>query len=167
MPWCFRLNEKHLQILVSLLGLKHLIWMPLSVNRTGHVQIDTSGREIVAIRAIGSVSGMEQGWKEGHKHGVIAAQFLDGWPKDEQKALAALPVKQLQAASAAMSRDVPCIPGYVTIGQERDIVVNYIREQQKKNPFITIAKTYHVVWLAFQEAFLCPAQATKPPDAVK
>src|SRR5712664_1944931 len=31
------------------------------------------------------VSGLEQGWKEGHEHGVVAAQFPEGWQKDEQK----------------------------------------------------------------------------------
>lgn len=64
---------------------------------------------------LGFVSGLQQGWKEGHEHGVIAAQFPDGWPTDEKKALAALPVKQLDAAGRAMTVDVPCIPGYVII----------------------------------------------------
>jgi hypothetical protein len=51
---------------------------------------------------IGYVAGLTEGWKEGHEHGVVAAQFPDGWPRDEKKALSALPEKQLQAASAAM-----------------------------------------------------------------
>jgi hypothetical protein len=114
------------------------------------------------------VSGLEQGWKEGHEHGVMAAQFPEGWPNDEQKALATLTTKQLQASHAAMTVDIPCIPDYVTIGQKRDIVVNYIREQEKKGNFlITSALASRVVWLAFQEAFRCPAQPTKLPDAAK
>ena len=72
---------------------------------------------------IGYLSGLEQGWKEGHEHGVMAAQFPEGWPKDQTKALAALPLKQLQSGQIAMRIDVPCIPDYVTIGQKRDIVV--------------------------------------------
>lgn len=108
------------------------------------------------------VAGMIDGWKDGHEHGVAAAQFGDEWPKDEKKAFEALPLKQLQSASAAMSRDVPCIPDYVTIGQERDIVVKYIRDQQSKGNFlIGIALTPHVMWLAYQEAFQCPAVAAK------
>jgi hypothetical protein len=68
-----------------------------------------------------------------------------------------------------MSIDVPCVPDYVTVGQERDIVVKYIRDQEKQgNPFIRMALMSRIVWLAFQSAFLCPAQPTKqPPDAVK
>jgi hypothetical protein len=100
-------------------------------------------------------------------HGVAAAQFPEGWPQDEKKALSALPLKQLQVASAAMNVDVPCIPDYVTIGQERDILVKYIREQQTKNPFISAAMTHRVIWLAFQQAFQCPARATKPTDAAQ
>lgn len=103
---------------------------------------------------IGYVAGLIDGWREGHEHGVAAAQFPDGWPKDEQKALAALPLKQLQGASAAMKLDVPCIPDYVTIGQERDILVKYIRD----NPFVGIALTQRVMWLAFQQAFPCTMQ---------
>ena len=117
---------------------------------------------------MGYVAGLIEGWKEGHEHGVVAAQFPEGWPQDEKKALAALPPKQLQAGQAAMTVDVPCIPDYVTIGQERDIVVKYIRDQEKKgNPFIALALTPRVLWLAFQEAFQCPAHATRPPDVVK
>lgn len=102
------------------------------------------------------VAGLEQGWKEGHEHGVLAAQFPNGWPKDETKALAALPVKQLEAGQAAMTIDVPCIPDYVTLGQQVDIIVKYIREQEKKgNAFISVSLTRRVMWLAYQEAFPC------------
>lgn len=121
-----------------------------------------------ATMCLGFVAGLHLGWKEGHEHGVVAAQFPDGWPKDEKKALAALPLKQLQAVTSAMNVDVPCIPDYVTIGQERDIIVKYIREQQKTNPFINLARTSRVAYLAFQETFFCPAQPTKStPDPAK
>jgi hypothetical protein len=102
------------------------------------------------------VDGLIEGWKEGHEHGVTAAQFPDGWPEDEEKAIKALPLKQLQASNAAMKIDVPCIPDYVTIGQERDIIVKYVRES--KNPFISVAMTHRVMWLAFQQAFPCKMQ---------
>ncbi len=114
------------------------------------------------------VSGLEQGWKEGHEHGVVATQFPEGWPKDEKKALAALPFKQLQAGQAAMTIDVPCIPDYVTIGQERDIIVKYMRESEKKgNFFLSLDLTSHMMWLAFQDAFPCPVQPAKPSDTIK
>jgi hypothetical protein len=114
------------------------------------------------------LSGLSQGWKAGHEHGVAAAQFPEGWPKDEEKAVKSLPPKQLQAALTAMSSDVPCIPDYVTIGQHRDIVVKYIRDQEKQgNPFMGVALSSRIVYLAFQAAFPCAAQPPKPPDAVK
>lgn len=104
------------------------------------------------------VVGLIEGWKEGHEHGVLAAQFPNALPQDEKKALSTLPLKQLQAATAAMKTDVQCIPDYVNIGQEKDILVKYIREQQKTNPFIGIAMTHRVIWLAFQQAFPCTLQ---------
>jgi hypothetical protein len=97
------------------------------------------------------ISGLEQGWKEGHEHGVTAAQFPGGWPKDEQKALSNLSTKQLEASLAAMKVDVPCIPTYVTLAQERDILVKFIREHS----LLTVAMTSRVMWLAFQDAFAC------------
>jgi hypothetical protein len=128
----------------------------------------TAQRTAEVVMCLAYVSGLEQGWKEGHEHGVVAAQFPEGWPKDESKGLASLPVKQLGTAKAAMSIDVPCVPDYIMIGQKRDIVVRYIQEQEKKGNFlIPIALTSHVVWLAFQEAFQCPAQSAKPPDPAK
>lgn len=125
----------------------------------------TTDRTTEVIMCLSFVSGLELGWKEGHEHGVAAAQFPDGWPKDESKALAALPLKQLQAAQAAMTVDVPCIPDYVTLGQKRDIIVKYIQEQEKQGNFaIPMAFTWRVAWLAFQQAFYCPTKETKPAD---
>jgi hypothetical protein len=126
----------------------------------------TVQRTAEVAMCLGYLSGLEQGWKEGHENGVVAAQFPEGWPKDEKKALAALPQKQLQASSAAVKVDVPCIPDWVTIGQKRDIVVKYLRDQEK-HPFMTMALTAWVVWLAYHEAFPCPAQVPKQPDAPK
>jgi hypothetical protein len=107
---------------------------------------------------LGYVVGVKKGWREGHEHGVVAAQFPDGWPKDEQKALSALPLKQLQAARAAMKIDVPCIPDYVTVGQMRDILVKFIRE----NPLLGVAMTSRVMWLAYQQAFPCTLEPKYP-----
>src|SRR5579864_1457380 len=118
-----------------------------------------SDRMIEVSMCFAYMRGLIDGWKEGHEHGVAAAQFPDGWPKDEEKSIKALPLKQLEAASAAMKRDVPCEPSYVTQGQERDIVLKYIHAQESKGNFlIGMALTSHVTYLAFQEAFLCPAK---------
>src|SRR5581483_8575499 len=107
---------------------------------------------------IAYVAGLVEGWKEGHEHGVLAAQFPSAWPQDEKRALSTLPLKQLQAATAAMKTDVPCFPDYVNIGQEKDLLLKYIREQEKTNPFIGVAMTHRVMWLAFQQAFPCTLQ---------
>jgi hypothetical protein len=118
----------------------------------------TDDRLAEETMCLGYMAGLIEGWKEGHEHGVTAAQFPDGWPQDEKKALSTLPLKQLQAANAAMNVDVPCIPDYVNVGQERDILVKYIRDQQKTNLFIGIAMTHRIIYLAFQEAFSCKLQ---------
>jgi hypothetical protein len=138
--------------------------LPSELPQKLYQEMDNRVAEVATFFAY--LAGLIEGWKEGHEHGVIAAQFPDGWPADEKKALAALPLKQFNAATAAMTVDVPCIPDYVTIGQERDIVVKFIR----KNMLLTMGMTRRVVWLAFQEAFPCPAHPAQPPqipDAVK
>lgn len=138
----------------------------LSKEQTGTLKSAPVGQTMEALKkamddrlaeeamCLAYVAGLAEGWKEGHEHGVTAAQFPDGWPEDEEKAVKALPLKQLQAANAAMKVDVPCIPDYVTIGQMRDILAKYIRE----HPLIDPAMTHHVIWLAFQQAFPCTLQ---------
>jgi hypothetical protein len=116
---------------------------------------ETDNRVAEVAMCYGYLEGIIEGWKEGHEHGVAAAQFPNGWPTDEKKALAALPVKQLDAVRAAVTVDVPCIPDYVTVGQEREIVVKYIQSMTKANFFMAEVHTPRVVYLAFQQAFPC------------
>jgi hypothetical protein len=54
-----------------------------------------------------------------------------------------------------MKVGVPCIPDYITIGQENDILVKYIQ----KNPLLSLALTSRVIEAAFHDAFPCPAQS--------
>lgn len=116
---------------------------------------------------IAYVVGLEDGWQEGHEHGVIAAQFPGAWPKDEQAALKTLPLKQLETGSTAMKTDVPCIPDYVTTGQRVDIILEYIREQEKQNPFYRAVPMRRVIYFAYQKTFVCPATAAQPPITAK
>lgn len=117
--------------------------LPSEMPEALYRQMDNRMAEVTMC--FGYLGGLIEGWKEGHEHGVIAAQFPDAWPTDEKKALDGLPLKQVQAASAAMKTDVPCIPDYVTIGQERDILIKFIQ----KNPLLRIALTRRVLWLAY------------------
>ena len=108
------------------------------------------------VMCLAYLRGLADGWKEGHEHGVAAAQFSDGWPKDEKKAWESLTTKQLEAAKAAFSRDVPCEPDYVTAGQERDIVLKFMRDYERKTSgLIRISLTSRMAYLAFQEKFTC------------
>lgn len=119
-------------------------------------------RMVEVAMCFGYLTGLVDGWQEGHEHGVMAAQFPNAWPKDEKKALATLSSKQLSEANAAMKLDVPCIPDYVTLEQKQDIVVKFIQ----KNMLLTLARTTRVVWAAFEEAFPCPAHS-QSPDTTK
>jgi hypothetical protein len=119
-------------------------------------QMDNRMAEV--MMCFGYLAGLTEGWKEGHEHGVVAAQFPKGWPNDVKKGLAHLPLKQVETVQAAMTVDVPCIPDSTTIGEERDVVVKFIR----KDMSLTTALTSRVVPLAFREAFPCSAQ---PPTS--
>src|SRR5271170_5640166 len=51
--------------------------------------VDQMGKEMAdrtteVVMCFGYVAGLIEGWKDGHEHGVIAAQFPDAWPKDEK-----------------------------------------------------------------------------------
>jgi hypothetical protein len=77
--------------------------LPSEMPEALYRQMDNRMAEVTMC--FGYLGGLIEGWKEGHEHGVIAAQFPDAWPTDEQKALAGLPLKQLQAVNAAMNTD--------------------------------------------------------------
>lgn len=68
------------------------------------------------------LTGLVEGWKEGHEHGVMAAYFPAGAPLPEAlpAALKSLPDKDLEAANAAMKNDVPCLPDHITFGELND-----------------------------------------------
>jgi hypothetical protein len=103
----------------------------------------------------GYVTGIYEGWKEGHEHGVVAAHFPDGIPADESAALKKLPLAEIQSASRAMNVDVPCLPDQVSFGDLQRVVLKHIREEVKKNPFMGLASTSRAVPLALSAEYPC------------
>lgn len=109
---------------------------------------------------IGYLTGLKEGWKEGHEHGVMAAHFPGGVPRGlaEAEAWKSMPTEELRAMGAEMKNDVPCLPEHLTVGQLNDAVIQYIRRQ---NPIMLIVPTARMVPAAMQDAFPCPAEGTK------
>ena len=90
-------------------------------------------------------------------------------PRDEPTALKSLSDKELEAASAAMKNDVPCLPEHITFGELSDVVVKYIRGQLVQHSLLSIAPTFRMVPLALRDTFPCPAAkpGTQPASRIR
>jgi hypothetical protein len=114
---------------------------------------------------IGYLTGLIEGWQEGHDQGVLAAHFPAGVPRNESDPfhadLKSVSSNELQAMSAALKNDVPCLPDRLTNGETMDVVIKYIRDFSLKNPFLwQVFPTSRFVAPALRGAFPCPASAT-------
>ncbi len=107
--------------------------------------------------------GLYEGWKEGHKHGVLAAKFPAGIPRDLSTAVNSLPGEELEATAAAFENDVPCIPDDTTDGELYDIVVKYLRDHIEGRPFSNFLLMRTVFPVALREAFPCPVAEPATP----
>ena len=107
------------------------------------------------------LTGIAEGFKDGHEHGVVAAQFPEGFPKDEPAALKTLPLKQLNAASGAMKSDVHCLPEHISFGELNNTVVKYTRDAINKNGLMSLVPTYRMVQFALRDSYPCTADTSK------
>jgi Ssp1 endopeptidase immunity protein Rap1a len=114
---------------------------------------------------LGYLTGLIDGWKEGHEHGVVAAHFTAGFPQDEFAAFKAMPEKERQDMGVAFKVDVPCLPDKVTLGELRDIVVKWI--QDSKDPLLSELRTSRAVELALRAAFPCTSPKAASPVVQK
>ncbi len=115
---------------------------------------------------LGYLKGLMEGWQEGHEHGVMAAHFPDGVPRDVTNAVKSLPDKEIDAMGAEFKNGVPCLREHISIGGIREIVVNYIRDQVTASPLMGLVPTSRMFPLALLAAFPCPTvkPAVKPSD---
>src|SRR5215469_18483851 len=81
------------------------------------------------------LTGLKEGWEEGHAHGVEAVFFPDGVPLNISGGFKSLCTKELEAANKAMSDDVQCLPEHLTLGDLKDGVINSMRDEIRANPF--------------------------------
>jgi hypothetical protein len=108
------------------------------------------------------LSGVVEAFKEGHEHGVVATYFTKGFPNtvgEERAFWKALPVKDLEAASAAMKNDVYCLPDTIALGALNDIVITLIRAREKESGFTDAAPTIHMITGALHQAYPCAASS--------
>ena len=112
----------------------------------------------------GYLTGLYEGWKEGHEHGVLAAKFPAGVPRDLSTALKSLSDEELESTLAAFDNDVPCIPDHITSGELREVVVKYLRrEVEGKILFFEILLTSRMFPEALREAYPCPVAKPATP----
>ena len=104
---------------------------------------------------LGYLAGLIEGWREGHAHGVVAAHFSAGVPRDVPTALESLSIKEREAVGAAIINDVPCLPEQITVGELEEAILKHIRGQLDQNSFLRIAPTCAMVPRALREAFPC------------
>jgi hypothetical protein len=118
------------------------------------------------LLCLGYTTGIYEGWKEGHEHGVIAAHFPEGFPVDESAALKKLSLAELRVTSRAMSVDVPCMPDSLSFGDMQKAVINYLRDDVKKNAFMGLMLTSRAVPRALTATYACPAEKPETTGSV-
>jgi hypothetical protein len=104
---------------------------------------------------LGYLTGLKEGWEEGHVHGVEAVFFPDGVALDISDGVKSLSTKELEAANKAMNNDVPCLPEHATLGDLKDGVIKYMRDQIRANPVLSIAPTSRLFPTSLRRAFPC------------
>jgi hypothetical protein len=101
---------------------------------------------------IAYLEGIEEGWQEGHEHGVVAMQFPGNYPRDLKAALNTVSQQQLKDASLAMNTDVPCEPENLTSGDRLRKVLDYMRSHQL---LLVLTLSSRVIPLALRESYPC------------
>lgn len=109
------------------------------------------------------LTGVYDGWEEGHEHGVLAAKFPAGVPRDLSTALKSLSLEEVRTTLAAFKNDVPCTPNDMTFGQLQEVVVKYLRREVEKKPLFTLLLTSRMFLGALREAFPCPVAKPATP----
>ena len=113
---------------------------------------------------LGYLTGLYEGWKEGHEHGVLAATFPAGVPRDLETALKSLSLKELEAVRAAFENDVPCTPDDMTFGELQAVVVKYFCREFEEDPLSSILLTSRKFPEALRDAFPCPVAKPATPQ---
>lgn len=118
------------------------------------------------------VSGIIDGWQEGHDHGVLAVYFPEGVPQrsDLVTALKSLSDKDFETYRAANSNDILCLPDRITFGQILEAALKSLREQTTAIPAFRLLPTFRMVIPALQSAYPCPTgsvRVTSIPDGAE
>lgn len=119
------------------------------------------------VLCVGYVSGLYEGWKEGHDHGVLVANLHAAVPLDPSPVLKSMPTKEITAIDTEMKTDIPCVPDHVTFGDLKDAVVKYFRDELKKTPFLGLVPTSRLFPYALLNAFPCRVAQAAGPGATE
>jgi hypothetical protein len=111
------------------------------------------------------LTGIIDGWQEGHEHGVAAMVFPKGIPDIDhyEQAVHSLSTEQMNVANSGMNADPMCIPEHISTSEVLNVVVGYIQAQIAKNPARGIALTARMVHPALKGTFRCPNEQSKTP----
>lgn len=124
------------------------------------------------VVCVAYIEGVIAGWKEGHEQGVVVAHFPQGIPDDLDAARSSLPPEEKHNIHLAIEIGQPCFPEHLTLGQLRETVVSYIRDETTKNPLMNTVRTARFIPRALLQAFPCPVskgkvQITSDPDGAE
>lgn len=111
------------------------------------------------------LSGLIDGWQEGHQHGVDVMLFPAGIPNTDHygAALKSLPIEQLKIGAAASKADPMCVPEHITQGEVLTVVVRYIKADIAKNTWTSMIPTARMVHPALKGTYRCPVDQDKQP----
>ena len=103
------------------------------------------------------MTGVIDGWREGHDQGVMTAAFPNGVPRDLSGALKSMSQADLARTRKQLNNGALCIPEHMSIGGVERVVLDYFRAKK-----VVFGKSSRLIAWALADSFPCPSAGDPP-----